>query len=103
MLQPRQNPRNQTLCQTQSEIKKCHWLVRILFVLFRFLTSSPATRLFLGRVLRPASDNLKCCDREVETGKQGDHDLCLSRSRYTDTDPTSRDLAPGVGIEPTNS
>ena len=29
----------------------------------------------------------------------GDHDFCLSRSHYTDTDPTSRELAATAGIE----
>ena len=30
----------------------------------------------------------------------GDHDFCLSRSHYTDTDPTSRERAATAGIEP---
>ena len=54
--------------------------------LFGFLTSSSATRLSHGRVPRLTSDNFTCCHTETE---QGDHDLCFSRSHYTDTDPTS--------------
>ena len=33
----------------------------------------------------------------------GDHDFCLSRSHYTDTDPTGRDRAATAGIEPGTS
>ena len=33
----------------------------------------------------------------------GDHDFCLSRSHYTDTDPTSRERAVTKGIEPRTS
>ena len=46
-------------------------------------TFSSATRLSRGRVTRLKSDNFTCC----HTGtKRGDHDSCLSRSHYTDTD-----------------
>ena len=31
------------------------------------------------------------------------HDFCLSRSHYTDTDPTSREQAATAGIEPGTS
>ena len=31
---------------------------------------------------------------------RGDHDFCLSRSHYTDTDPTSRERAPEWGSNP---
>ena len=54
--------------------------------LFGFLTSSSTTRLYRGA----ATD-----DTEL-----GDHDFCLSRSQYTDTDPTSRERAATVRIEP---
>ena len=30
------------------------------------------------------------------------HDFCLSRSHYTDTNPTRRERAPGAGIKPKN-
>ena len=33
----------------------------------------------------------------------GDHDFCLSRSDYTDTDPTSREWVAIAGIEPWTS
>ena len=49
-----------------------------------FLTSSSTTRLYRGRAPR----------------QLGDHDFCLSRSHYTDTDPTSRERAAAAGIEP---
>ena len=43
---------------------------------------------------------LRSATHETE---RGDHDLCLSRSQYTDTDPTSRERAATVGIEPRTS
>ena len=68
-----------------------------LFVLFPFLTSTSEIRLSSGRVLRPKTANFQCS----HTGKeQGNHNFCLSRSHYTDIDPTSREQAPGAGIEP---
>ena len=42
-----------------------------------FLMSSSVTRLYRGRA----------ATHETELGE---HDFCLSRSHYTDTDPTSR-------------
>ena len=39
---------------------------------------------------------LRAATHETELG---DHDLCLSRSHYTDTDPTSRERAATAGIE----
>ena len=35
--------------------------------------------------------------------ERGDHDFCLSRSYYTDTDPTSRERVAKEGIEPRTS
>ena len=32
--------------------------------------------------------------------ERGDHDLCLSRSRYIENDQTSREWAATAGIEP---
>ena len=55
--------------------------------MFCFLTSSSTARLFRKRAQRLTSDNYKCC----HTQDRVDHDLCLSRSHYTDTDPTSRE------------
>ena len=43
---------------------------------------------------------LRAATHETELG---DHDLCLSRSHYTDTDPTSRERAATAGIEPGTS
>ena len=45
-----------------------------------------------------ASDILRADTHETELG---DHDFYLSRSHYTDTDPTSRKRAATAGIEPT--
>ena len=39
---------------------------------------------------------LRAATHETELG---DHDFCLSRSHYTDTDPTSRERAATAGIE----
>ena len=52
--------------------------------------SFSTTRLYRGRIPRPTSDNFEL----------GDHDFCLSRSHYTDTDPTSRDRAATSRIKP---
>ena len=63
-------------------------MVHPLFVwLVGFLTSSSATRLYRKWVPRLTSDNFMCCHIETE---RGDHDFSLSRSHYTDMDPTSR-------------
>ena len=43
---------------------------------------------------------LRAATHETELG---DHDFCLSRSHYTDTDPTSRERAATAGIEPGTS
>ena len=58
-----------------------------------FLTSSSTTRLYRGRVPR----------LNTHETERGDHDFCLSRLHYTDTDPTSRERAATVGIEPGTS
>ena len=50
-----------------------------------------------SRSLKLTSDKFKCCYTETE---RVDHDICLSRAYYTSTDPTSRELVPGAGIEP---
>ena len=39
---------------------------------------------------------LRAATHKIELG---DYDLCLSRSHYTDTDPTSRERAATAGIE----
>ena len=43
---------------------------------------------------------LRAATHETELG---DHDFYLSRSHYTDTDPTSRERAATAGIEPGTS
>ena len=58
--------------------------------LFRFLMFSSAARLSRGQDPRLTSDNFPCCHIETE---REDHDLCLSQSHYTETDPTSRERA----------
>ena len=65
-----------------------------LFVcLVGFLTSSSTTMLYRGRV--PRLTILRAATHETEWG---DHDFCLSRSHYTDTDPTSRERAAAVDV-----
>ena len=68
--------------------------------LFGLLTSSSATRLYRGWVSRLKSYKFTCCHTETELGV---HDFCLSRSHYTDTDPTSGGRAVTARIEPTSS
>ena len=58
-----------------------------------FLTSSSGPKTERLTILRTAT-------HETELG---DHDFCLSRSHYTDTDPTSRERAAIAGIEPGTS
>ena len=78
-------------------------IVKNMFVcLFRFLTSSSTTRLYRGRPSRLTSDNYKRCNTRGRTGRPC-HDFCLSRSHYTDTDPTRRERAAAAGIEPGTS
>ena len=74
-------------------------LVRLLGWLVAKSPSS-VTRLSRGRVPRLMSENFTCCHTETE---QEDHDFCLSRSHYTDIDPTSKERAARAGIEPTIS
>ena len=63
-----------------------------LVCLFGWFLNVLVTWIYHGRVpiLRPAT-------HETE---QGDHDFCLSRSHYTDTDPTRRERVDRAGIEP---
>ena len=74
--------------------------LEISFHFHSFLTSSSATRLFCERVTRLTSSNFTRCYTETE--REG-RDFCLSRSCNFDIDPTSRERAPGSGIEPTTS
>ena len=75
---------------------------RSLFVcLFGFLTSSSTTRLYRGRA--PRQERLTILRAATHETELGDHDFCLSRSHYTDTDPTCRERAATAGIEPGTS
>ena len=76
--------------------------VWLLFVcLFGFLTSSSTTRLYRGRA--PRQERLTILRAATHETELGDHDFCLSRSHYTDTDPTCRERAATAGIEPGTS
>ena len=73
-----------------------------LFVwLVGFLTSSSTTRLYRGRA--PRQERLTILRAATHETELGDHDFCLSRSHYTDTDPTCRERAATAGIEPGTS
>ena len=73
-----------------------------LFVcLFGFLTSSSTTRLYRGRA--PRQERLTILCAATHETELGDHDFCLSRSHYTDTDPACRERAATAGIEPGTS
>ena len=73
-----------------------------LFVcLFGFLTSSSTTRLYRGRA--PRQERLTILRAATHETELGDYDFCLSRSHYTDTDPTCRERAATAGIEPGTS
>ena len=69
--------------------------------LFGFLTSSSTTRLYRGRA--PRQERLTILRAATHKTELGDHDFCLSRSHYTDTDPTCRERAATAGIEPGTS
>ena len=64
--------------------------------LFGFLTS----RLLLGYIADVSQDwRLTILSAATHETEWGDHDFCLSRSHYADTDPTSRERAATVGIK----
>ena len=65
--------------------------------LFGFLTSSSTTRLYRGRA--PRQERLTILHAATHETELGDHDFCLSRSHYTDTDPTSRERAAMLTLE----
>ena len=66
-----------------------------------FLTSLSTTRLYRGRA--PRQERLTILRAATHETELGDHDFCLSRSHYTDTDPTCRERAATAGIEPGTS
>ena len=51
----------------------------------------------------PKTERLRILRAATHETELGDHDFCLSRSHYTDTDPTSRERAAAAGIEPGTS
>ena len=65
--------------------------------LFGFLTSSSTTRLYRGRA--PRQERLTILRAATHETELGDHDFCLSRSHYTDTDPTCRERAATAGAD----
>ena len=76
--------------------------LKVLFVcLVGFITSSSTTRLYRGRA--PRQERLTILRAATHETELGDHDFCLSRSHYTDTDPTCRERAATAGIEPGTS
>ena len=80
----------------------CNINLTCLFVwLVGFLTSSSTTRLYRGRA--PRQERLTILRAATHETELGDHDFCLSRSHYTDTDPTCRERAATAGIEPGTS
>ena len=82
--------------------KLAFYLHSLLFVcLVGFLTSSSTTRLYRGRA--PRQERLTILRAATHETELGDHDFCLSRSHYTDTDPTCRERAATAGIEPGTS
>ena len=81
--------------------KKREKTKKIFFCLFGFLTSSSTTRLYRGRA--PRQERLTILRAATHETELGDHDFCLSRSHYTDTDPTCRERAATAGIKPGTS
>ena len=51
----------------------------------------------------PKTERLTILHAATHEAELGDHDFCLSRSHYTDTDPTSREWAATAGIKPGTS
>ena len=74
---------------------------RLFVCLVGCLTSSSTTRLYRGRA--PRQERLTILRAATHETELGDHDFCLSRSHYTDTDPTCRERAATAGIEPGTS
>ena len=44
------------------------------------------------------TERLTILHAATQETEQGDHDSCLSRSHYTDTDPTNKKRAAAAGI-----
>ena len=82
-------------------ISTLHNFDSVVFCLVGFLTSSSTTRLYRGRA--PRQEPLTILRAATHETELGDHDFCLSRSHYTDTDPACRERAATAGIEPGTS
>ena len=93
-----ENKNNKSNHNKKNKVKNNKSLFVCLFV---FLTSSSTTRLYRGRA--PRQERLTILRAATHETELGDHDFCLSRSHYTDTDPTCRERAATAGIEPGTS
>ena len=51
----------------------------------------------------PRTERLTILRAATNETELRDHEFCLSRSHYTDTDPTSRERAATAGMEPVTS
>ena len=70
----------------------------------RLRSHDPLVKLVIGYIADGSQDwNLTILRAAKHETELGDHDFCLSRSHYTDTDPTSRERAATAGIEPGTS
>ena len=74
---------------------------RIVCLVGWFLNVLSTTRLYRGRA--PRQERLTILRAATHEAELGDHDFYLSRSHYTDTDPTCRERAAIAGIEPGTS
>ena len=82
----------------ESHIALAHWLdfppsIVGFVCLFGFLTSSSTAKLYRRQAPRQSVWQFNVLPH------MGDHDFCISRSHYTDTDPTSRERAATAGIK----
>ena len=90
---------NQSICQTLSQFLRLPRLFACLFVWFlNVLVKNQA----ISRT-GPKTERLTILRAATHETELGDHGFCLSRSHFTDTDPTSRERAATAGIEPGTS
>ena len=73
------------------------------FVWFVCLVSYVLVNFYVISRTGPKTERLTILRAATHETELGDHDFCLSRSHYTDTDPTSRERAVTAGIEPGTS
>ena len=98
---PRATDRQSFLLRSVRFVSQLNQLPALQTCLVGFLTSSSTTRLYRGRA--PRQERLTILRAATHETELGDHDFCLSRSHYTDTDPTCRERAATAGIEPRTS